>query len=82
MAAEKHLITAVNYTELSCTSYTAEHMNQYDHKYNIKLTKAEIQANDSQLRCPEPKDSHTQYITSNPGNTTSRLLKAYCIHEL
>jgi hypothetical protein len=51
-AAETHLITAVNYTELSCTSLptdTAEHMNQYNHKYNIKLTKAEIHASDSQM---------------------------------
>jgi hypothetical protein len=52
MVAEKHLIAAVNDTELSCTSLptdTAEHMNQYNHEYNTKLTKAEIQASDSQL---------------------------------
>jgi hypothetical protein len=33
--AGKHLIAAINYTELSCTSLPtdkAEHMNQYNHK--------------------------------------------------
>ena len=50
--AEKQLITAVSYTELSCTSLltdTAEHMNQCNHKNNTKLNKAEIHVSDSRL---------------------------------
>jgi rRNA maturation protein Rpf1 len=58
MVAEKHLITAVKYTELSLQHFPQieyDTRTKYNHKYNIKLTEAEIHVNDITILMPRTK---------------------------